>query len=149
MVIREKCPGSHFLTIKRPLITTTLKTSRSRQYPTETFIDADYADCLLLLTNTPEQVKCLLHRLKQAVEGFGLYMSSDKTEFMCFKQGGAIPTLNAKPLKLIDHFSYLGRNISSTENNVNICFKKLWATISWLLTIWKSDFYDKIKQEFF
>ena len=31
----------------------TLKKTRSRQYPTETIIDVDLADDLLLLTNTP------------------------------------------------------------------------------------------------
>ena len=37
----------------------------------------------------------------------------------CFKQDGAISTLNDKPQKLVDHFTYLGR-IRVTESNLNI-----------------------------
>ena len=33
-----------------------------------------------------------------------------------FKQDGAISTLNDNPLKLVDHFTYLCSNISSTES---------------------------------
>ena len=42
----------------------TLKKVRSRQYHAETITDADYADDLVLLTNTPEQAKSLLLSLK-------------------------------------------------------------------------------------
>ena len=49
-----------------------------------------------------------------------LYVNSDKTEFMYFKQDGAIAKLNAKILILEDHFLYLGSNISSNENDVNV-----------------------------
>ena len=42
---------------------------------------------------------------------------------MLFNQDGAI-LLNGKPLKLVDQFIYLGSNILSTENNVNICIDK-------------------------
>ena len=41
-------------------------------------------------------------------------------KFICFKQEGAISTLSVKPLKLVDLFTYLGSNISSTESDVNI-----------------------------
>ena len=40
--------------IKKSLI---LKNERSRQYPTETMMDAHYADELVLFTNTLEQGK--------------------------------------------------------------------------------------------
>ena len=43
--------------------------------------DADYADDLVLLENKPGQV-----------EGIGLYVNANKTEYMCFKQKGAITT---------------------------------------------------------
>ena len=37
----------------------------SRQYPTESMIEADYADDLVLLTNTYGQAESLLHSLEQ------------------------------------------------------------------------------------
>ena len=48
-------------------------------------MDTDYADDLALLAYTPVQAKYLLHRLEQAARSIGLYMNSDKTEFVCFK----------------------------------------------------------------
>ena len=37
---------------------------RSRRYPTKTIIDADYADDIAILVNTPNQAKTLLHSLE-------------------------------------------------------------------------------------
>ena len=39
---------------------------------------------------------------------------------MCFKWEAAISTQSDRPLILVDKFAYLGRNIPSTESNVNI-----------------------------
>ena len=75
-------------------------------------------------------------------------MNANKTEFMCFKQE-AISTSSSKPLKLVDKFTYLKRNLSSTESDDNICQAKAWNDIDRLLIIWKSDLSDKIKQYFF
>ena len=47
-----------------------------------------------------------------------------KTELICFmyfKQKSTISTLNVKPLKLVDHFTYLSSNISSTVSPVGWC----------------------------
>ena len=38
---------------------------------------------------------------------------------LCFKQG-VISTLSGRPIKLVDKFTYLDSNISSTESDVNI-----------------------------
>ena len=57
-------------------------------------------------------------------------------------------TLNDKPLKVIEHFTDLGRNISTTASNVNIGIGEVWTAINILLTIRKSNLSDKMKQEF-
>ena len=44
-------------------------------------------------------------------------MKANKTEYMHFEQEETISTLNGKPVKLIDQFTYLGSNISSTESD--------------------------------
>ena len=87
--------------------------------------DADYAVDLALIANTSAQAEYLQHNLeyKQA-SGIGLYMNADKIEFMCFNQDGAASILIVKPLKLVDQFTYLSSNISSTENDVTIRTKK-------------------------
>ena len=60
----------------------TLKKARNRQYPTETIMDADYADDIALLANTSTQTESLLHCLKQAASGIGLHVNADKTGYM-------------------------------------------------------------------
>ena len=62
---------------------------------------------------------------------------------MCFNQRGDISTLNASSLKLLDKFTYIGSNVSSTENDINTRLAKAWTAIDWLLVIWKSDLTDK------
>ena len=67
---------------------------------------------------------------------------------MSFNQDGSISLLNGKPLKLVGQFTYLSSNISSTENDVNICTGKAQTAVDELTTIWKSDLSDKMKWEF-
>ena len=69
-----------------------IKKARSRWYPTNTMTDADYADYLELLTNTPAQAESLLHSLEETAGGISLYMNANKTEYICIKQKGAIST---------------------------------------------------------
>ena len=61
---------------------------------------------------------------------------------MCFKQEKAITTLNYKPLKLVDPFTYLSSDISSAESDFNIRLERRALQ----LTI---NLFDKIKREFF
>ena len=112
-------------------------------------MDADYADDIVLLANTPTQVKTLLHSLEQVAAGIGLHVNAHKTEFMCFNQRGDILTLNGSSLKLVDKFTYLGSSISSTAADINRWLAKGWTAIDRLSVMWKSDMTDKIKCSFF
>ena len=95
------------------------KLATERRYPAETITDADYADNIVLLANTPAQAETLLHILGRAAAGIGLYVNADKMEYMCFKQRGDISTLNSNSLKQVDKFTYLGSSVSSTEKYIN------------------------------
>ena len=65
-------------------------------------MDTDNADDIALLANTPTQAESLLHSLEQAAGDIGLYMNTNKTEYMtCSNREGAISTLNGSPLKLV------------------------------------------------
>ena len=52
-----------------------LAKERGRRYPTQTITDADYADDIALLANTPAQAETLLHCLERAAAGIGLHVS--------------------------------------------------------------------------
>ncbi len=45
--------------------------------------------------------------------------------------------------------TYLGRNFSSTENDIDIRLMKALTAIDRLSIIWKSDLTDKMKHSFF
>ena len=102
----------------------------------------------VLLANSPIQAESLLHSLEWAAGGIGLYVNTDKTEYMCFNQRGDI-TLKGCPLKLVDKFTYLGSSVLSTENDINTRQAKAWTVIDRLSVIWKLDLTDKIKHCFF
>ena len=126
-----------------------LTKKRSRRYPATTITDADYADDIAILANTPDQAETLLHSLERAAASIGLHVNAHKTEYMCYNQTGDISTLQGTPLKLVDKFTYLGSSVESTEKDIETRLTKAWTAINRLSTIWKSDLTDKMKRSFF
>ena len=123
-----------------------LTKKRSKRYPAKTITDADYADDLALLANTPNQAEALLHSLERAAAGI---VNAHKTEYMCYNQTGNITTLDGASLRLVDKFTYLGSSVSSTENDIDTRLTIAWTAIDRLSIIWKSDLTDKMKRSFF
>ena len=126
-----------------------LTKKRSRRYPAKTITDADYADDIAILANTPDQAETLLHSLEWAATGIGLYVNAHKIEYMCYNQTGDISTLDGTPFKLVDKFTYLGSSVASTEKDIDTRLMKAWTAINRLSIIWKSDLTDKMKRSFF
>ena len=126
-----------------------LTKKRSRRYPATTITDADYADDIAILANTPDQAETLLHSLERAAASIGLYVNAHKTEYMCYNQTGDISTREGTPLKLVDKFTYLGSSVESTEKDIETRLTKAWTAINRLSIIWKSDLTDKMKRSFF
>ena len=124
-----------------------LTKKRAEGTPQKTITDADYADHIVILANTPDQAKTLLHSLEQAAAGIRLYVNAHKTEYKCYNQTGDISTLDGSPLKLVDKFTYLGSSVESTENDTDTRLTK--AAFNRLSIIWKSDLIDKMKRSFF
>ena len=93
--------------------------ARSRRYSTQTIADADYADDIAFLANTPAQAESFLQSLERGADSIGLHVNADKIEYMCFNQRGDISTLKGGSLKLRGKFIYLGSSVSSTENGIN------------------------------
>ena len=89
------------------------------------------------------------HLLEWAAAGIGLHINAHKTEYMCYNHTGDISTLDRTSLKLVDKFTYLGINVSSTEKDIDTQLTKVWTAINWLSIIWKSDLTDKRKRSFF
>ena len=126
-----------------------LTKKRSRRYPAKTITDANYADDIALLANTPNQAETLLHSLERAAAGIGLHVNAHKTEYICYNQTGDITTLDGASEKLVDEFIYLGSSVSSTENYIDTRLTKAWTAMKRLSIIWKSELTDKMKRSFF
>ena len=126
-----------------------LTKKKSRRYPAKTITDADYADDIAILANTPDQAEILLHTLERAAAGIGLNINAHKMEYMCYNQTGDISTPEGTPLKLVDKFTYLESSVSSTEKDIDTWLMKAWTAINRLSIIWKSDLTDKMKHSFF
>ena len=114
-----------------------LTKKRSRRYPATTITDADYADDIAILANTPDQAETLLHSLERAAASIGLYVNAHKTEYMCYNQTGDFSTLEGTPLKLVNKFTYLGSSVESTEKDIETRLTKAWTAINRLSIIWK------------
>ena len=126
-----------------------LTKKRSKKYPTKTITNADYADDIAILANTPIQAETLLYSLDRAAAGIGSYVNGRKTEYKCFNQTGDISPLGGSYLKLIDKFTYLTSSVSSTEKDIDTWLMKAWTAINKLLVIWKLDLTNKMKRSFF
>ena len=106
-----------------------LTKKRSRRYSTKTITDADYADDIALLANTPNQAETLLHSLERAAAGIDLHVNAHKTEYMCYNQTGDISSQDGTSLKLVDKFTYQGSSVSSTEKDIDTGLMKAWTAI--------------------
>ena len=126
-----------------------LTKKRSRRYSAKTITDADYADDIAILVNTPNQAETLLNSLERAAAGIGLYANAHKTEYICYNQTGDISPIDGTPLKLVDKFTYLGISVASTEKDIDTRLTKAWTAINRLSIMWKSDLTDKMKRSFF
>ena len=121
-----------------------LKKKRSRRYPAQTITDADNADDIALLANTPNQAETLLHSLERAATGICPRVNAHKTKYMCYNQTGDISTLDGTSLKLVVKFL-----VSSTEKYIDTRLTKAWTANDKLSIICKSNLTDKMKRSFF
>ena len=112
-----------------------LTKKRSRRHSAKTITDADYADDIAILVNTPNQAETLLHSLERVAAGIGLHVNAHKTEYMCYNQTGDIITLDGTHLKLVDKFTYLGSSVSLTKKDIDTRLTKAWTAINRLSII--------------
>ena len=126
-----------------------LTKKRSRRYTAKTITDADYADDIAILANTPNQAETLLHSLGRADAGIGLHVNAHKTEYICYNQTGDISILDGTSLKLGDKFTYRGSSVLSTKKDIDTRLTKARTAIDRLSIIGKSYLTDKMKRSFF
>ena len=90
------------------------KLAKKRRYLAQIITHANYADDKALLANTPTQTETHLHGLERAAGDIDVHVNADKMEYVCFNQRGDISTRKGRSLKLVENFTYLRTNVSST-----------------------------------
>ena len=56
------------------------------RYPAQTITDIDYADDIVLLTNTLAQAEFGLHSVEKAAGGIRPHVDAEETKYICFNQ---------------------------------------------------------------
>jgi len=71
--------------------------------------NCDYADDIVLMTNSPTHLQSQLDRFYRYTQRKGLELNTDKTKTMAFYTAGPTSFLyNGTPLEAVDRFKYLG-----------------------------------------
>ena len=117
-----------------------LDRSRSRRHPVKVICDADFADDIVLLSNTLEQTQLLLYVVEASVKQNGLHMNNSKTYYIKFNESEVdLRALNGESLKNLEEFLYLGSWIDCCSKDVSIRIGMAWSALHKLDTIWKSE----------
>ena len=99
-----------------------MKKARSKRDPAQTITDAENADNIALLANTPTTAKPLsIVWSRQQVTLVSMWMQTKRSTRVLIKD---ISTLNGGSLKLQDKFNYLGSRVSATKNDINMQLAK-------------------------
>ena len=129
----------------------TLYPRKSRRIPAKTLTDLDFADDIVLMSDSVNQVSDLLHRVEKECEAVGLRLNSGKTKAMYFNTDIA-PLMNLKnePISqaLTDtgeqDFKYLGSWCEKTHD-ISIRKALAWKALNKMHNIWLSEMDEKIK----
>ena len=133
----------------------TLHQRKSSRYPAKAITDLDFADDIVLMSDTVEQASILLQRVERECEAVGLRLNSPKTKAM-FLNTDVAPLENILgeiiSQALTDtgeqDFKYLG---SWCDNARDISVRKAlaWQALNKMHKVWKSDMDTWIKVRLF
>ena len=90
-----------------------------------------FADDILLVSHDPLELQTMIRELNEESMKAGLKMSINKTKvMMCNRLQGNTITVDGKTIENVDHYTYLGKNISlenETSGEVKRRIQLSWA----------------------
>ena len=114
--------------------------------------DLDYADDIALTTALLKDAQELLLAVEDASAKFGLYLNSQKTEYMTFNEAhdhASLQTRKGVKLKEVDDFKYLGSYICDSRKDFLSRKALAWNACNKLHLIWESNISLSIKLSLF
>ena len=91
--------------------------------------DLDFADDIVLMTDTIEDNQLFLSTVELCAEDVGLFINKNKTEFIVVGtpvQSGL--SVLSGPIKKVDDFKYLGSYIMNSQKDISVRIGIAWAS---------------------
>ena len=101
-----------------------------------------FADDLILLAHTPEDVQTLFQSLQELALAVGLRINFGvgKTErFYINSEPGVVVDMNGKVVSVVSHYKYLGVYALDQWKDLEVRRQKCWAALLSMNTLWKSN----------
>ena len=114
--------------------------------------DLDYADDIALITTLLKNAQELLLAVEDASAKFGLYLNSNKTEYMTFNEAHdhlSIITREGIELKEVQDYKYLGSYVCDSRKDFLTRKALAWNACNRLHLIWESNISLSIKLSLF
>ena len=112
--------------------------------------DADYADDIVLMSDTLQDAQTLLHRVEEAALDVGLSINTKKTKAILIGQEDQnLYTLDGNNIETVEDFQYLGVWIVDYKKEVRTRKAKAWSAMLNLNRIWRSDMNRRLTVNFF
>ena len=127
----------------------TLSKQRSRRYTAIEITNADYADDLVIFSDSSRNAEKLLNFLEESGKTVGLKVIIKKTQHVNINSNKTVKSIDGEVLKNVDNFIYLGSEIESTNIEIKIRNTKSWAALEKLSSIWKLSHSTTLKRNFF
>jgi hypothetical protein len=100
-----------------------------------------YADDIVLLTNSEEELQMLMERLDRTGKKYGMQINTGKTKVMTTTETKCTIRIDQEELEQVDRFTYLGSTINEDSDcgiEIRVRLAKGYAVATDLKKIWKS-----------
>ena len=100
-----------------------------------------YADDIVLLTSSEEELQMLIERLDRIGKKYGMQINIGKTKVMTTTETKCTIKINQEELEQVDRFTYLGSTINEDSDcgaEIRVRLAKGYAVATDLKKIWKN-----------
>ena len=124
----------------------TIAKRRSSRQPAKYMTDADYADDIVLMSDTLQDAQTLFHRVEEAALDVGLSINTKNTKpILIGQEDQHLYTLDGNTIETVEDFQYLGVWIVDSKKEVRTRKAKAWSAMLNLNSIWRSDMNRRLK----